>query len=179
MIPDHAILYKNFISDEERITLKEYTLDLLKRGFLQKNSAGKHRYYKSFYDSGSLDYSHKQLFDRVLSTLCLENNTIDPMLGLIISCITPGGFIHRHKDKYGNNSSTQHLINKRNYRFNVMIERSESVCYDPHIEDEPLKVNKCDAWSFNASKLYHSTPIIKGPEFRIVYQFGFCLDNLE
>lgn len=176
MIPNEPTLYKNFISDQERINLKDYAMELFANGELRKNNQGDNRFFKNFKEEHLLSTHHKILYDRIVKTLQIETPTIDPLLGLIISVMTPGAFIHLHRDQYM--TKFKHISHKRNVRFNVMVERGIDVCYDPHIEQKPFKVDKCDAWCFSATKFIHSTPVITGPENRIVYQFGFCLDAI-
>lgn len=174
MILDKTVLYPKFISEEERVALKEHALFLLNSGELKENKAGPNRYYKSFFDEAMLSAIHQKLYRKVLNTIKLNDPMIDPFLGIIISVIKPNGFIHEHRDRYSGQLS--HLSHKHNVRFNVMIERGDDNSYDPKIKGASLKVNRRDAWWFDASVSSHSTDVIIGPEFRIVYQFGFCVD---
>jgi uncharacterized protein YneR len=57
-----------------------------------------------------------------------------------------------------------------------MIERDEDDSYNPIIEDVSYRVNKCDAWCFDASTLEHETVKLIGNKNRIVYQFGFMVN---
>ncbi len=176
MIPNEPVLFESVVSEQERIELKDHAIRLLETGSLLENVNGLNRYYNCFYNEDSISEAHKKLYRKVLSRLELTDPEIDPNLGMIISVIKPGGFIHKHSDPYG--PKFKHLSHKRNVRFNVMIERGNDVSYDPHIEDVPFKVKLGDAWCFAASLLKHSTLLIVGPEYRIVYQFGFCLDAI-
>lgn len=185
MIPNEPVLYPNFITEDERIALREHAIFLFNNNMLYKNILGPNRFMsRSHYDANTLTPIHKVLYEKVVNALNLVEPTIDPNLGILISLIIPGGFIHKHKDVYVSNSDIPrlrkfaHLKNKRNVRFNVMVERGLNDSYDPHINDKPFVVNKSNAWCFAASEQFHSTPVITGPENRIVYQFGFCLDAI-
>ena len=103
---------------------------------------------------------------------------IDPALGIIVSIIKPNGFIHAHTDNYIDFPEHKHLHHMRNVRFNVMIERGEDNCYNPRINRKFYQVNKCDGWCFAASEYMHGTETLSGPEDRIVYQFGFCMNAI-
>ena len=111
------------------------------------------------------------MFKRITTTLGIQNATIDPRYGNLVSVLKPGGFIHSHKDFY---TLPQYKTN-HNLRFNIMVDRGDDISYNPIIDDKVYEVNKCDAWCFGASKYLHKTEIIKGPENRVVYQFGFIV----
>ena len=76
-----------------------------------------------------------------------------------------------HKDIYLNPK----YKNNHNLRFNIMVDRGDDISYNPIIDGKVYEVGKCDAWCFNASKYKHKTEVIKGPENRVVYQFGFII----
>lgn len=176
---DEPQLFLNFISEEERIFLSNHAKNLLDKGILIENDNGPNRFYRSFY---KLNFLHKEvhfLYTRILQTLNLKNPTIDPMLGIIISVIKPSGFIQSHTDAYKDNIHSfpqlKNYLDKKNFRFNVMVERDDDISYSPHIENNPFPVKEKDAWCFAASELKHHTPPIKGAKYRIVYQFGFAV----
>lgn len=175
-----AVVYKNVITEDERVLLREHALNLLDNGILDVNkaTAGTYRNFKSFFDVESLPEFHQNLYYRIVSLLEFKEPEIDPALGIIISVIKPGGYIHNHQDVYEKFPHTKHLTNKRNVRFNVMVDRGEDLSYNPVIDNKTFIVNKCDAWCFVASEITHRTEKIAGPENRIVYQFGFCLDAI-
>ena len=177
MVIDEPVVYQNFIDEIDRLQLKEYAIDLLNSNELKTNHStfGDYRKFKSFYSVEELNAIHKKLYYKICNFLHLENEMIDPKLGMIISVIKPGGYIHNHIDRYPNSPE---FSNKRNFRFNVMIERGEDQSYNPIIDQRTISVNKCDAWCFVASKYEHETSVISGPEKRIVYQFGFMIDRL-
>lgn len=110
---------------------------------------------------------------RILSTLDIPDGNIDPRLGILISYIEPGGFIHKHRDIY----SSPDWKDKFNYRFNIVVDRGSDPSYNPVIEDISYDIGKGDAWSFNATTDLHYTLPIAGPENRIVYQFGFAISK--
>lgn len=178
MIPNDPVIYQNFITEEERVQLKNHALDLLEKGALGVNNAtvGNYRNFKSFFNIDELIPLHQEIYHRIVKTLDLKNPVIDPVLGIIISVIKPGGFIHPHSDRY--NQFFPQYSQMRNVRFNVMIDRSDDNSYNPNINDVSYKVNKCDAWCFGASELLHKTEKLSGPENRIVYQFGFMMDAI-
>lgn len=167
-------LFSRFITEDERLDLKAYAIDLLDSGALQPNAAGPNRFYKCFYVANEMPYALKNLYNKVVKTLNVDNPVIDPMLGAVISVIKPTGFIHPHTDKY--EDSIPQFAGMKNVRFNVMVERGNDVSYSPHVIDAPLAVKRRDAWCFCASDLPHYTPPLKGRNFRIVYQFGFMVE---
>ena len=177
MITKEPIIYRNVITEEERLQLKDHALDLLQQGVLNVNraTAGCYRNFKSFFAVDDLSPFHKEIYNRIVKIIELKNPVIDPALGIIISVITPGGHIHKHTDKYKDSRYPQysHCLNMR---FNIMIERDDHDSYNPHIDDKQYFVNRTDAWYFPASEIPHHTPILLGDNKRIVYQFGFMID---
>lgn len=171
-------IYRNFITEEERLHLKEYADNNFKTGNFYPN----HTYSKRWIlvlkrnpktDFNGIYYTKEihSLYLRILSTLGIPDGCIDPQLGILVSYIEPGGFIHKHKDIY----SDPNWQNKINYRFNIVVDRGTDVSYNPVIEDVSYDIGKGDAWSFSATTNLHYTLPIAGPENRIVYQFGFAI----
>lgn len=172
-------LYSNFISEEERIALRDHAIYLLQTNVLEPNYVGPNRFAHFFHSLNDLAELHREIYYRVVSALELKTPIIDPMLGMVISIIKPSGFIHLHTDAYKDNIEkyphVKNYLDKRNFRFNVMVQRDEDISYSPHIANKPLQVNERDAWCFAASELEHYTPPINGSKYRIVYQFGFAV----
>lgn len=172
-------LYPKFISEEERIVLKNHAIHLLDTNVLQPNEFGPNRFGKIYFSIDELPEFHKEIYYRVVSTLQIKTPTIDPLLGIIISVIKPSGFIQSHTDAYKHHIETfpylEKYINKKNFRFNVMVQRDDDISYSPHISKKPFIVEEKDAWCFAASELEHNTPPLKGNKYRIVYQFGFAV----
>jgi hypothetical protein len=180
MIPNEPVIYRNFITEDERVLLKQHALDLLYRGELGINIAttGNYRNFKSFYKVDDLVLIHKELYHKIVNFLNLKEPVIDPFLGIIISVIKPGGFIHEHRDQYSKGNGFPRHTHMRNVRFNVVIDRGDDESYNPNINGVSYQVNKRDAWCFGASEIPHKTLTISGPENRIVYQFGFMMDAI-
>lgn len=170
---DYPTLYPEFITTEEQIWMKVYALDLLVNGKLNDNPAGPNRNYLNIAGSSFYTEEIHSVYKRIVSHLKLENPMIDPLLGIIISVISPGGFVHEHTDNY--ERKYPELAFKKNVRFNIMVDRGEDISYNPQILNQPFIVNLRDAWCFPASHLPHKTSAINGPQKRIVYQFGFCI----
>lgn len=171
-------IHRNFITEEERLHLKQYADTLFAKGHFYLN----HNYPKRWLlilkrapqtDHNGVYYTKEvhSLYLRILSTLGLPDGCIDPRLGILISYIEPGGFIHKHRDIYTNPD----WKDKVNYRFNVVVDRGSDLSYNPIVEDVSYDIGKGDAWSFNATTDLHYTLPIAGPENRIVYQFGFAI----
>ena len=163
-------VYKNFITESERSELLEHssTIPLL---FNPIRAPLGTRNYRRIDRSKFSSYLVEQLFERITDILNLNNPTIDPMLGQIVSVIKPGGFVHLHRDSY----NEPKLQENYNLRFNIMVDRGTDISYNPIIEGKVYEVNKCDAWCFNATLCQHKTEVISGPESRVVYQFGFLI----
>ena len=186
MIPNEPVLYKNVITEDERVLLREHALNLLDNGVLHINKAtpGNYRNGKSYFSLDQMPDIHINLYNKVVNLLNLENPVIDPALGNIVSVIKPGGHIQPHRDKYVDAAQVfrrpelLQFAHKRNVRFNVMVDRGDDLSYNPVINNKTFIVNKCEAWCFGASEIPHRTEKIAGPENRIVYQFGFCLDAI-
>lgn len=167
-------VYKNFASDQEIAKLRQHAKNMFEQKILKPNPAGPFRHLLMLdkdHDGEYLTPFISAMFDRIANVLEFKNSKIDPMLGIVASYIEPGGFIHKHKDKY----TTPAELGQTNFRFNLMVERGSSIEYNPIINNSVYEVKIGDAWSFNASKYKHETKILPGPEPRIVYQFGFII----
>ena len=168
------VVYKNFINDDVRLHLKDYAYNLYENKLFQSNPFGPNRFH--FMVDKYPNYFTKEikdLFYSISNFIEIKDPVIDPVLGIIISIIKPGGFIHDHIDRY--DISNPILRNKRNVRFNIMVERDKDVSYDPVIANKNYEVDIKDAWCFSASHMIHKTNKIVGNKDRLVYQFGFCV----
>ena len=163
-------IYKNFITESERQDLLHYanTMTL----FVNRMEAPYGtRNFRRIDGSDLANSLVNNMFKRITTTLGIQNATIDPRYGNLVSVLKPGGFIHSHKDFY----TLPQYKTTHNLRFNIMVDRGDDISYNPIIEDKTYEVGKGDAWCFGASKYLHKTEIIKGPENRVVYQFGFIV----
>lgn len=170
--------YKNFITEDERLHLKEYADNNFKGGRFWPNHVYSKRWILVLKRSPQTDHNGvyytkeiHNLYLRIRSTLGIPDGNIDPRLGILISYIEPGGFIHKHRDIY----TDPNWKNMVNYRFNIVVDRGSDPSYNPIIEDVSYDMGKGDAWSFNATTDLHYTLPVAGPENRIVYQFGFAI----
>ena len=173
-------VYKNFITEEERLHLHQYATTLFGQGKFHPN-VNPRRFFLTLkrnpkIDSNGMYYTKEvhALVERITKTLSLTNAVVDPVIGFIISYMEPKAFIHKHKDLY----HSEKFTDKINYRFNIMVERGSGETYDPIIDGVYYNIAKGDAWSFNATMCAHETLPIVGPEPRIVYQFGFLVDKV-
>jgi len=165
-------VYRNFIDENLHGHLKNYAYSLYDKKLFTKNLLGPNRFY--FMVDKNPDYFSdeiKNLFYKIADFIKIDKPVLDPTLGIIISIIKPGGFIHDHTDAY----THPKLRNNHNVRFNIMIERDTDISYNPVIEDKNIDVNIMDAWCFSASHMRHRTNKITGDKDRLVYQFGFCV----
>jgi hypothetical protein len=173
-------IHRNFITEEERLHLKHYADTHFQGGRFWPNHVYSKRWILVLKRSPQTDHNGAyytneihNLYMRILSTLDIPDGNIDPRLGILISYIEPGGFIHKHRDIY----SSPDWKDKFNYRFNIVVDRGSDPSYNPVIEDISYDIGKGDAWSFNATTDLHYTLPIAGPENRIVYQFGFAISK--
>ena len=163
-------VYKNFITESERLELLRHSSTIPLQFNPIKAPLGT-RNFRRIDQNKFSTYLVEQLFERIIDTLNLNNPTIDPMLGQIVSVIKPGGFIHLHRDLY----RRPEFKDNHNLRFNIMVDRGTDISYNPIIDGKVYEVNKCDAWCFSATKYPHKTDVVSGPENRVVYQFGFIV----
>ena len=163
-------VYRKFITESERQDLLQHanTIPLFVNDAEAPYGT---RNYRRIDGTNLANSLVNDLFKKITATLGIETATIDPKLGQIVSILKPGGFVHLHKDIYLNPK----YKNNHNLRFNIMVDRGDDISYNPIIDGKVYEVGKCDAWCFNASKYKHKTEAIKGPENRIVYQFGFIV----
>ena len=169
------MVVKNFVNSEERLALFRKAIIHMQRGELFPNPSGPHRYFAKADDQPDI------YVDSLLESMtrrcerCLRMNGVrtDCVLGRTISLILPGGFIHRHTDKYmegapGHRPGLEHM------RCNIVVRLTEP-SGRPIVEGVPLPVAECDLWAFYASKCPHETAPITGTEPRIVFGFGWSV----
>lgn len=166
-------IYKNFIEEEHRLSfLKDVEKN---KNHFYDNPNGPFRKFLRLDDTKFFNNLHNYYLKKISIVLGLDNVRIDPMLGILYSNISKGGFIHLHIDAYPPYDTKEFI----NYRFNLMLNRGDEIEYDPVIEEKSYQVNAGDAWSFSSSAYPHQTKILSGDIPRIVLQYGFMLTKQE
>lgn len=154
-----VVIYKNFITEEERIQLYDHAVSLflggklyvdryyndLDRKLREKHGDGwmtrtdlppstRHRTYlhaiNNYYAHPLIPVLHK----RVEDTLQLSNfdYDIDPLFGFLLSYIQPGAYVQPHKDRYWPGNTPPFWQDKVHIRMNVMVSRGGDKSYNPH-----------------------------------------------
>lgn len=153
------VIYKNFITEEERTQLYDHAVNLFLGGKLyvdryyndmdrklrEKHGDGwmtrtdlppstRHRTYlhavNNYYAHPLIPTLHK----RVEDTLQLSNfdYDIDPLFGFLLSYIQPGAYVQPHRDRYWPGNTPPFWQDKVHIRMNVMVSRGEDKSYNPH-----------------------------------------------
>ena len=166
---------RNFVSGSERAALFEKAIRHMQRRELHPNPSGPGRYFAKADDEPHIyiDPLLEKLTQRCERCLRVGGVSADLVLGRTISCILPGGFIHKHTDKYmpgqpGHRPGMEHM------RCNIMV-RMANPSGRPVVEGSPLPVEEGDLWAFFASKSLHETYVIEGSEPRIIFGFGWSV----
>ena len=169
------MVVRHFVSESERVALFRKAAGHMQRRELHPNPAGPGRYFAKCDDDPTcyVDTLLHQLTRRCERCLRLQATPHDCVLGRTLSLILPGGFIHRHTDKYmegmpGHRPGLEHL------RCNILV-RMADPSGRPVVEDTALPVEEGDLWVFFASKCQHETRPLKGSEPRIIYGFGWSV----
>lgn len=166
-------IYKNFIEEEHRLSfLKDVEKN---KNHFYDNPNGPFRKCLRLDDTNFFNNLHNYYLKKISIVLGLDSVRIDPMLGILYSIITKGGYIHPHIDSYPPYDKG-HFVN---YRFNMMLNRNIEKNYNPIIKNNSLDIQIGDAWSFSSSLCEHKTLIFESEEPRIVIQYGFMLDKGE
>lgn len=172
-------IFERFLSQEDHKELHDYAMMIYTNGLMSNNIRGPFRKYICLdkdYNQRFFSKKVQQLYNTIANIIPINNPEIDPSLGILLSVIEPGGFVHKHNDPYKERYELEQR-KKVNLRFNIMVNRGDSDAYNPLIESRLYDVKVRDAWLFNATDFYHSTNVIPGPELRVVYQFGFIVDR--
>ena len=168
-----VLVHKNFLSEEDRIFFLNHVNKNLAN--FQNNPNGPNRKYLRLDNTYFFDQKHFEYLIKISEYLGIKEPKVDPMLGILYSNISKGGFIHLHVDSHPPYHENEFV----NYRFNLMLNRGDGDSYDPIVRKEKYEVNTGDAWSFPASLYSHETQPVDGEEPRIVLQFGFILHKKE
>lgn len=196
----HVQRFQSFITNDERDTLYNFAMDQYSKGMfrwdrirltVEKSEQAKEAVKSKLRWSLSLNhidvYNSEPLLHklrlRIEDTLNLQQYkkyVVDPLYGFVANIVLPGGFIQIHKDTYENENFSESFENYRHIRFNIMVNRTNHKCYDPHFIHNKIKmivpIRMGDAWCFPADTILHYMPFIEDSEPRIVYQFGFAVD---
>lgn len=192
---NNIVVFKNFITNEERDLLYNYAEEKWSQGYFScdrfshqqteqyKEAVKKHLRWSLKFSSVDIFNSlplFQSLTDRITSILqfnAFSDYCIDPRLGWLMTYILPGGFIQPHTDAYDREYAQlpKRIIGWRHIRFNVMINRDVDESYSPHINNAPRMIDQCDAWCFPADKMLHYMPLLNGTKPRIVCQFGYAV----
>jgi hypothetical protein len=169
------MVVRRFVTNEERQALLHKAFTHMQRRELHPNPAGPGRFFVKADDQPEIyiDPLLEALTRRCERCLRLGGVSTDCVLGRTISLILPGGFIHRHTDKYhegqpGHRPGLEHL------RCNIVVRLAEPTGR-PIVEGMPLPVDEGDLWAFFASKCMHETQPLRGSEPRIVFGFGWSV----
>jgi len=166
-------IHKNFVEEEHCLSfLKDVEENL--HNFIE-NTNGPFRKFLRLDNTPIFNELHNLYLNKIVDVLGLNNVTIDPMLGILYSNISKGGFIHLHIDSYPPYNTKEYV----NYRFNLMLNRGTGEEYNPIVENVDYQVNAGDAWSFSASSYEHETKPLCEDTPRIVLQYGFMLNKQQ
>ena len=167
---------RNFVSDGERLALLGKAMMHMQRRELHPNPSGPNRFFAKVDDDGAryVDPLLEVLTRRCERCLRMSGVNADCVLGRTISLILPGGFIHRHTDKYfegqpGHRAGMEHL------RCNIVVRLADPTGL-PIVDGASLPVAEGDLWAFFASKSPHETAPLQGSDCRIVFGFGWSVD---
>ena len=166
-------VYKNFIEEEHRLSFLKDIQENLHN--FNKNPNGPFREFLRIDNTPIFNDIHNLYLSKIVDCLGLNEVRIDPMLGILYSNISKGGFIHLHIDSYPPYDTKEYV----NYRFNLMLNRGTGEEYNPVVENVGYEVNAGDAWSFSASLYEHETKSLFEDTPRIVLQYGFMLDKKQ
>lgn len=170
------MVVRGFVSEAERAQLLRKAMLHMERRELHPNPCGPGRYFAKANDDPAryVDSLLERLTRRCERCLRLHGVVqADCILGRTISLLLPGGFIHRHTDKYiegqpGHRAGFEHL------RCNIVV-RMPNESGRPVIDGAALPVEEGDLWAFFASKCPHQTHPLQGADPRIVYGFGWSV----
>ena len=165
----------DFVSPPECEALLRKAMAHMQRWELHPNPSGPNRFFAKVDDDPAryVDPLLEMLTHRCERCLQLSGVSTDCVLGRTISLIMPGGFIHRHTDKYLA-GQPGHRVGLEHLRCNIVV-RLADPSGKPIVDGTALPVAECDLWAFFASKSLHETAPLKGTEPRIVFGFGWSV----
>lgn len=156
---DKLVVYKNFITEDERTQLHNHAVQLFESGKLyvdryynelDKKLKAKHgdgwftrndlppsTRHRTHLHTINNYYAHPLiaiLHRRIEQQLQLSNfeYDIDPLFGFLLSYIQPGAHVQPHRDIYWPGNTPPFWQGKAHVRMNVMVGRGEDLSYNPH-----------------------------------------------
>lgn len=164
-IPNNSYAYKNFITDAERLVLKQWLIDLYNRGKLMCNGVGTGRHWSPVPDLNEnvvpLFYEVKK---KIMEHENLSPDNLDEHLTDFVSINLPGASIHPHTDP--------NRVGHTNTRFNLIVNKADRGGY-PIYGDTILNYENCMLWRCEAGRYTHSSTPVQGNEYRINISYGF------
>lgn len=165
-IPNNSYAFLNFITEEERLELKDWVIGLYKRNKLKPNTT-EGRFWNMVSYKRLGEEAIPLFYDIKLRIMEQENYTKDNMsehLNDFISLGLPGSSIHQHTDP-----------NRENHihtRYNLIVNKAEQGG-QPVYNGSIIEYDNSMLWRCEAGKYLHSTTPVQGNEYRINISYGF------
>ena len=92
--------------------------------------------------------------------------------GVVVSITYDTGDVYRHKDPAVNHQ----VLDTVAVRFNILASKAENGGII-HVEDKTYDLNEGDLMAYLVSEYYHSVETCSGNNPRILFMFGFCINQ--
>jgi hypothetical protein len=181
-----VLIVRNFISQEECATLKDWAVSGAQEQFVDGVSGNwdtkefervknrltnrmvgdKIEYPELVYN---IQNRMREIFPLVKDTEVIKSHGKD---GVVVSITYDTGDVYKHKDPptAGQVPGTVAL------RFNILASKAENGGLI-HVEDKTYELNEGDLMAYLVSEYYHSVDQCSGTNPRILFMFGFCADK--
>lgn len=166
VLPD-TYVYKDFISEEERISIFEWAKQAYVDNKLVKNE-GSNRFFNTFSSIKNIPSLILDIKEKIIRRERLNNSRLDPWYGDFLSFNFSGAAIHLHTDP--------NLDKCTHTRYNLIINKPESggdILYNGSI----IPVEEKMLWRCEAGRYLHGSSAVVGSKPRVNISFGFQIDN--
>jgi len=162
-------IFKNFINEEECNILSSWIMDNKDNVFFTDANMKGRRLTTKYSNNFKFPPISYQIQKKIIKRLKLKNFYLANFKdGMVASYAEPGDTCYLHKDPvWVEDTITIHA--------NIKLSNNEGG--EPIIEDEKIKLNKKDMWTYPVSNVNHGSDIVLGEKPRIMWVFGFSINK--
>lgn len=181
-----VLLVRNFLNSEECTILKKWTLEASDNQFVDGISGNwdtkeftrvKNRLTNRMVGD-KIEYPElvyaiqnrlRETFPLIKDVEVIKNHGKD---GVVVSITYDTGDVYKHKDPAVDVQVPETVA----VRFNILVSKAESGGII-HVENKTYDLNEGDLMAYLVSEYYHSVETCSGNNPRILFMFGFCIDQ--
>jgi hypothetical protein len=182
-----VLIVRNFISQEECDTLKDWAVSSAKEQFVDGVSGNwetkefervQNRLTNRMAGEKKIEYPElvydiqnriRETFPLIKNAEVIQRHGKD---GVVVSITYDTGNVYKHKDP----PTEGQVLGTVALRFNILASKAENGGLI-HVEDKTYELNEGDLMAYLVSEYYHSVEQCSGQNPRILFMFGFCANK--